>query len=436
MALLLSPKCVEEKPDVSKRWAGTFPEEVSRLHDSTIFITRCMYITFSHILASRRLLPKNVFKTRVIDGDLKACVMDTSDVLGARLVQKFKGINHAVELRYLRELMLVVSATEEDEKDAIEMYTWRLRYDTDGNPEAELRQADGTVMASLRFRGMKYLKKQVTELLVMIRTLCRGTLSPLPSGVSGTLRITYTDRAPRGYQAPGFYRSPEDPVLRSEAQEVEIGSLQTKHHGASVVVQSIFIDDAYAVGLRLKETMKITSLDDSLNESLGEEHGAGDEDNRSSIDDTMERISDGIAQQINVVEIPRSEEVLAPDGPRTILRSDQSDSSNSSRTSLVEVRGSTIHMNESDTSPEDAPPKRPRRGRNAAAKVQPGKPIAERAKSPILVSAAPQIETTTTTPSSRKYANDSHDTPPAKRTPGEIKCSKFTPKEPPTRRRK
>lgn len=76
----------------------------------------------------------------VFSGDLRAYVMDTSEVLGARLVQKFKGVNHAVEHRYLRELMLVVSATEEDEKDAIEMYTWRLRYDVDGNPEAELRQ--------------------------------------------------------------------------------------------------------------------------------------------------------------------------------------------------------------------------------------------------------------------------------------------------------
>ncbi|KAL6729699.1 hypothetical protein Aduo_000732 [Ancylostoma duodenale] len=415
-----------------RSWAATFPEDVSHIPESTVFITRCMYITFSHILASRRLLPKNAFKTRVIDGDLRAYVMDTSDVLGARLVQKFKGVNHAVEHRYLRELMLVVSATEEDEKDAIEMYTWRLRYDVDGNPEAELRQADGTVMASLRFRGMQYLKKQVTELLMMIRTLCKGTLSPLPAGAFGTLRITYTDRTPRGYQAPGFYRSPEGPVLRSEAQEIEIGALQTKHHGASVVVQSIFIDDAYAVGLRLKETMKLTSLNDSLNE--GDEQGAGDDGYNSSNNDTMERISDGAMQQVEMVEIPRGEDTPMSAGPRTRLRSDVSDTSKSSRTSLAELRGSTINMDESDTSPEDMPTKRARRGRGAT-KVAAGQPIIERAKSPVIVGDAPQV-TTVTTPSSKKQDDNTYDTPPAKRTPGEIKCSKFTPKEAPTRRRR
>lgn len=51
----------------------------------------------------------------------------------------------------------------------------------------------------------------------------------------------------------------------------------------------------------------------------------------------------------------------------------------------VEVRGSTINMDESDTSPEDMPAKRARRGRGAASKVPPGQPIIERAKSPIMV---------------------------------------------------
>ncbi|EYC09393.1 hypothetical protein Y032_0060g3090 [Ancylostoma ceylanicum] len=176
-----------------KSWAATFPEELNHFSESTIFISRCMYITFSHILASRRLLPANVFKKRTIDGDLRAYVMNSAELLGGRFVQKFKGVNEALERRYLRELILVVTATEDSDKDAIEVYSWRLRYDVDGDPRAELTQADGTIMAALRFRGMQYLKKQVAELLLMIRTLCRETLSPLPAGVSSALRITYNE---------------------------------------------------------------------------------------------------------------------------------------------------------------------------------------------------------------------------------------------------
>lgn len=78
--------------------------------------------------------------TSAFIGQLRAYVMDGTEVLGARLIQKFKGVTHALEHQYLRELILVVSASEDDENDAIEMYTWRLRYDSDGEPHAEFRQ--------------------------------------------------------------------------------------------------------------------------------------------------------------------------------------------------------------------------------------------------------------------------------------------------------
>ncbi|VDM75266.1 unnamed protein product [Strongylus vulgaris] len=367
------------------QWAATFPEDVEGLSESTVFITRCMYITFSHILSCRRLMPSNVFKKRTIDGDLRAYVMDTSELLGARFVQKFKGINSAVEKGYLHELMLVVTPTEEDDKDAIEMYTWRMRYDIDGDPQAELRMGDGTVMAALRFQGMQHLKKQVTELLLMLRALCRELLSPLPPTASSALRITYTDRTPKGYQAPGFYRSPEDPILRPDAQEIEVVAFQTKHHGASVAVKSIFIDDAYAVGLRLKETMKLDGLDDSLNQSFGEEQGAGDEVQAPS-DETLERISGPLEGQIFDYVTYQSDTVEVPRGEQTTDEREVQDTSTMS-TSTMGARGSSINTVLSESIRSEEPrPRRGRRGHPAAAKIKPGQPIEERAKSPVVVS--------------------------------------------------
>ncbi|KIH51643.1 HORMA domain protein [Ancylostoma duodenale] len=362
-----------------------------------------MYITFSHILASRRLMPTNVFKKRTIDdhieivicpctyvlGDLRAYVMNSAELLGGRFVQKFKGVNEALERRYLRELILVVSASEEDDKDAIEMYTWRLRYDADGDPRAELRQADGTVMAALRFRGMQYLKKQVTELLLMIRTLCRETLSPLPAGASSALRITYNDRAPKGYQAPGFHRSPQDPVLRPDAQEIEIVAMQTRHHGSSVVMRSIFIDDAYAVGLRLKEAMKLDGLDDSLNESFGEEQGAGDDAQRN---DTMERISGAIVEQIDVLEARQGEHMTNETGDSLVMN-----------TSLMEIHGSPT--NTVAISLEETKPKRGRRGQPTVAKVSP------------VVGATPPRDV---------QDKNNLDTPPSRKTPSAVNVSKVS----------
>ncbi|VDM62671.1 unnamed protein product [Angiostrongylus costaricensis] len=105
-----------------------------------------------------------------------------------------------------------------------------MRYDVDGEPQAELNQPDGTVMAALRFRGVQHLKRQTKELLLLLRTLCRDMPTPLPVGASAAIRITYTDRTPKGYQAPGFYRSPEDPVLRPDARLIKVSTLETKYH--------------------------------------------------------------------------------------------------------------------------------------------------------------------------------------------------------------
>ncbi|CAJ0589658.1 unnamed protein product [Cylicocyclus nassatus] len=405
------------RKEVNKTWSGTFPENVDGLIESTTFITRCMYITFCHILACRRLMPSNVFKKRIIDGDLRAYVMDTTELLGARFVQKFKGINSAVEKGYLQELMLVVSPTDEDDMDAIELYTWRMRYDTDGDPQAELTLPDGTVMAALRFQGMQFLKNQVTELLLALRALCRESLSPLPPTASAAVRITYTDRTPKGYQAPGFYRSPDDPVLRPDAQKLEIVAFQTKHHGASIAVNSIFIDDSYAVGLRLKETMKLDGLDDSLNQSFGEEQGAGDEIQTSN--ETLERISGPIEGQSDTMEIPR-------DGEREVQNT------STMSTSTMDARGSSINTNLSESTTEDVRPKRGRRGHPAAVKVKPGQAIEERARSPVVVSASPKRMAT---PGPEVEEDNNGDTPPTKRTPGFVKTTKITPKQPPQRRR-
>ncbi|KAK5971868.1 HORMA domain-containing protein [Trichostrongylus colubriformis] len=416
----------------NRSWGATFPEEVNTWSDSQTFISRCMYISLCHIIANRKLLPQNNFKKRNIDGSTRAYVMNSSEILGARFIQKFKGVTEALSKKYLREIILVVSPTEDDENDAIEMYCWRVRYADDGEPFAELKQADGTVMAALRFRGMQYLKKQVADLLLTIRSLCK-TLGELPPGAFATMRITYTDRTPKGYQAPGFYRSPEDPILRSEAQEIEIGAMQTKYHGGAVYIQSVYIDDAYAVGLRLKEGMKLGNLNDSLDESFADEAGAGDEANRSGDDtnNTMERISEASEQQVNVVEVPRGPPQGSDSGTHLANRSMELENT-MTKLSVVGDRGSPATFVSSEApSPVDMPPKRTRHVRGS--RVQRGKGITEQPKSPVMVSVSPVIEQSGT-PKRRTRGDNTYDTPPAKKTPGFMKLPSITPKDPPRRR--
>ncbi|KAK6055767.1 hypothetical protein COOONC_06726, partial [Cooperia oncophora] len=231
---------------------------------------------------------------------------------------------------------------------------------------------------------------------------------------------------PKGYQAPGFYRSPDDPILRPEAQEIEIGAMQTKYHGASVVVQSVYIDDAYAAELRLKEGMQLTNLNDSLNDSFGEEPESGDEGNRSGDgykNNTMERITETVEPQVEAVEIPRDELSARRDDSttRSLNQSTESELNRMTKLSLVGDRGSPATLLSSDsTSPEDMPPKRTRRVRGT--RVQRGQPVSETPKSPVLISESPVIAESITP--KRTRGDNTYDTPPAKRTPGSMKLSR------------
>ncbi|VDM55231.1 unnamed protein product [Angiostrongylus costaricensis] len=157
------------------------------------------------------------------------------------------------------------------------MYTWRMHYNVDGEPQAELRQPDGTVMTALRFRGLEFLKKQTANFLLLIKLLCREMLTPLPAGTSAALCLTYTDRAPAGYQAPSFRPLLDYPVLPPDTQYVELARLQTEYHRVSVVVRSVFIDDGYVMKLRLNEELRLHIKDYSAFTPFEEE---SDEDNR------------------------------------------------------------------------------------------------------------------------------------------------------------
>lgn len=90
-------------------------------------------------------------------------------------------------------------------------------------------------------------------------------------------------------------------LKRSQEQYSERFNLDSRHtFRCAIVVQSVFIDDAYAVGMRMKENLRFTSLNDSLNETMDE--GAGDEGSRSANNDTIERISDPAGPQVVVIQ--------------------------------------------------------------------------------------------------------------------------------------
>ncbi|CAJ0592533.1 unnamed protein product [Cylicocyclus nassatus] len=408
------PTMAPHETDVHQRvvkkweWADTFPEDLSHPMDSTKFLTRCMYTAFCDIIANRRLLPKTVFKIRTIDEDLRVCVLNTSTPSGYRMVEKFRGVSHAIANRYLRSLMLVINPTREDVSDAVEMYTWHLRYGGGDDPRAEFTSTDGTIIASLKYGGIQSVKKQVYDLFKAIRRLCNLVLSPLPAAATATLRATYTNWTPEDYQAPGFYPSPENPILRPEAGEIRMGLLHTDHHTAFVMAKSIFVGES-----REHELLEGNRIGDSLSQDSANSVNDGDVQLHST-NNTMERISGDVSQE-GLLEIPRRTLASPSHVKRIRLGSDSSNSSVASRTSrasVLEVRGSVDSPDRSEESEleetfhYDTPAKIPKKSRENFEEV---------------ASSSLRLDVIKTQSSCK--------TPPSVKTPGRIKCAKFTPKD-------
>uniref|UniRef100_A0A0K0DLG4 HORMA domain-containing protein n=1 Tax=Angiostrongylus cantonensis TaxID=6313 RepID=A0A0K0DLG4_ANGCA len=124
--------------------------------------------------------------------------------------------------------------------------------------------------------------------LKSLSRLCSCALNPLPVGASAAMRITYTNRTPKGYQAPGFYRSPEDPVLLRHAHCLKLGLFQTKYHRASVRVRSAFLNCEDITKLSFNEGIELYNLD-------GADGGA----HRSVNSNSVKRMSSGRPLQQN-----------------------------------------------------------------------------------------------------------------------------------------
>ncbi|CAI4224398.1 unnamed protein product [Auanema sp. JU1783] len=244
-----------------KDWNATFPSTFDRKEESDLFMSRCLYVAFSHILESRRLVPPEVFKKRTIEDVVKTYVMNLKHPLGLRIANKFRGAGEAIKAGYMDTFVLVISENRDNPDDAIEVYTWKMNYNEDGTCTASLSSRDQEALANISYNGPESVRKQTRALLQRVRYVCRSLLGQLPEDVCPSFRITYTKNAPKGYQAEGFKPHPKKEIysLDERAKDVNVCGVATAHGKMLLSIKSIYIDDEYTFCCRLNE------VDDSEN---------------------------------------------------------------------------------------------------------------------------------------------------------------------------
>ncbi|PAV86461.1 hypothetical protein WR25_15029 [Diploscapter pachys] len=80
----------------SKEWRALFPSMMTSQKDSFKFISRCLCLTFSHIMESRRLMKQSCFKKHKLDENISAWWINNEEPLGHRLMEKLKGACDAI----------------------------------------------------------------------------------------------------------------------------------------------------------------------------------------------------------------------------------------------------------------------------------------------------------------------------------------------------
>ncbi|PAV70695.1 hypothetical protein WR25_06760 [Diploscapter pachys] len=264
----------------SKEWNAFFPSMMTNPDDSFKFISRCLCLTFSHIMESRYLMKPSYFKKRKIDGNIRAWMINTEEPLGRRLMEKLKGACDAIRKGYMDEFFLVVSQDKEKPDEAIEVYRWKMHYDQHGNVSAEFgmteKEKDLThKLARLEYKGAEQVRLSTIALIFAIRKLCRDTLKKLPPGCVSTFRMVCRPETPSDYMAPGFHNSDalySFPEGADDVQSALVGSVRTGTHCFALSCESLLMNDAYDSELKIKEindiVFKSVANGTSLNNSL------------------------------------------------------------------------------------------------------------------------------------------------------------------------
>ncbi|CAD6192743.1 unnamed protein product [Caenorhabditis auriculariae] len=205
-----------DESDLFSQNSGSFwgSSEVSTLiegssESTNIFLSNCIYVTCCAILRGRKLFNEKAFEPLKVSDTVKSYVMNQTTSMGAKVFKKFHGIQEAIENRYLRNLALIVG-TGEDEDSAIEAFTWKVYYDQEGRPHADLEgvvENDRKELGKIGYEGPANLKKQFLSIITHLDHLFT-TLSPLPLDAVPSFRLAYSPGTPKDYQPPGFESCP------------------------------------------------------------------------------------------------------------------------------------------------------------------------------------------------------------------------------------
>jgi len=245
-----------------------FPVTIQDMKQSLRFVKRLIAIGFSQILYLRTDLSDDCFKTHLVgDIDLRMLKANSSSEAANKLTVGLKNAMDALELGYLRQLVIVIMEDKNKPEEAYETYTFNFNKPNNsghdsGSPGFSLVQTarkcnkpnndqgrmEGTVSKNIvesenligndpgnqsvngdtdQHKIYNATKKLLTKLIFAMQGL-----NDLPEQAYMTVQIGYFDEStPQGYEPRGF-RSTENGAcfVDNGVSPVKIGQVKSQFH--------------------------------------------------------------------------------------------------------------------------------------------------------------------------------------------------------------
>ena len=172
----------------SGAWTNTFSENQVTPLQSAVFMKKLLAIAISNIAYMRVIFPENAFSDRCLEGmNLKVLSNDRSCPFASQMVDWLRGVFDALDMKYLRMLVLGIYRGCSDPDHLLEMYTFRFSY-TDAT-EMEIYSNEQKITSA---STADETKKATISLLRHLSVLMQ-TLRPVPDDVRVTMKLYYYD---------------------------------------------------------------------------------------------------------------------------------------------------------------------------------------------------------------------------------------------------
>jgi len=218
-------------------WNKMFPSKLETWNKSCMFVKRLVTLAVSNITYLRSIFPEEAYCNRSLDGvKLKILLEDNKFKPAATLAGWLVGAFEALEMKYLRELAIIIHLDQSDPNTVHELYTFKFNY-SDGKVACAMVEGQGGENSKA---SPNSIYNSTRELLQSI-LISTQSLRSLPENVCLSVKLKYFDDVtpddyePRGFVPAEYY----DMVLPDGSFPVGLGSVSTNHHGVQLSVRAV-----------------------------------------------------------------------------------------------------------------------------------------------------------------------------------------------------